>query len=180
MPKAPGRGRRWVDAVELVSHRHADGLKSFEAGPALGDMPTEQLGVPVLGDAEQRDFAVLDGGDFQRNRGQLSGTCGSAVRPPPEIPGRELTNPRSRTLFRPKGQIRIGDSAADFGLERRSRGEFQDELLIKALVCRDKKIDTEITPWGVAIHEVSGTQCVGSVVYAEYPPTQPELILQVF
>ena len=40
-----------VDAVELVSHRHADGLKSFEAGPTLGDMPPEQLGVPVLGDA---------------------------------------------------------------------------------------------------------------------------------
>jgi hypothetical protein len=30
-----------------------DGLKSFEAGPALGDMPTRQLGVPVLGDADQ-------------------------------------------------------------------------------------------------------------------------------
>ena len=29
-------------------------------------MPTEQLGVPVLGDAEQPDLAVLDGGDLGR------------------------------------------------------------------------------------------------------------------
>jgi hypothetical protein len=43
-----------------------DGLKSFEAGPALGDMPTRQLGVPVLGDADQPDLAVLDGGDLGR------------------------------------------------------------------------------------------------------------------
>ena len=66
MPQRQAAGGAGVDAVELVSHRHADGLKSFEAGPALGDMPTEQLGVPVLGDAEQPDLAVLDGGDLGR------------------------------------------------------------------------------------------------------------------
>ena len=27
-------------------------------------MPAEQLGIPVLGDAEQPDLAVLDGGDL--------------------------------------------------------------------------------------------------------------------
>ena len=66
MPQRQAAGGAGVDAVELASHRHADGLKSFEAGPALGDMPTEQLGVPVLGDAEQPDLAVLDGGDLGR------------------------------------------------------------------------------------------------------------------
>ena len=68
MPQRQAAGGAGVDAVELVSHRHADGLKSFEAGPALGDMPTEQLGVPVLGDAEQPDLAVLDGGDLGVSR----------------------------------------------------------------------------------------------------------------
>src|SRR5271169_704235 len=66
MPQRQAAGGAGVDAVELVSHCHADGLKSFEAGPALGDMPTEQLGVPVLGDAEQPDLAVLDGNDLGR------------------------------------------------------------------------------------------------------------------
>ena len=64
MAQRQAAGCAGVDAAELVSHRHADGLKSFEAGPALGDMPTEQFGVPVLGDAEQPDLAVLDGDDL--------------------------------------------------------------------------------------------------------------------
>ena len=38
MPQRQAAGGAGVDAVELVSHRHADGLKSFEAGPALGDI----------------------------------------------------------------------------------------------------------------------------------------------
>ena len=66
MPQRQAAGGVGVDAVELVSHRHADGLKSFEAGPTLCDMPPEQLGVPVLGDAEQPDLAVLDGNDLGR------------------------------------------------------------------------------------------------------------------
>ena len=68
MPQRQAVGGAGVDAVELVSHRQADGLKSFEGGPALGDMPTEQLGVPVLDDAEQPDLAVLDGGDLGVSR----------------------------------------------------------------------------------------------------------------
>src|SRR5277367_2013697 len=59
MPQRQAAGGAGVDAVELVSHRHADGLKSFEAGPALGDMPTEQLGVPVLGDARSVLFIAF-------------------------------------------------------------------------------------------------------------------------
>ena len=47
MAQRQAAGGAGVDAAELISHRHADGLKSFEAGPALGDMPTEQLGVPA-------------------------------------------------------------------------------------------------------------------------------------
>ena len=83
-------------------------------------------------------------------------------------------------LFHPKIQIRVGGSAADFSFERRSGGEFKDEFLVKALACWDDEIDAKIAPWRVAVHERSGRQCVGSIVYAEYPPTQPELILQVF
>src|SRR3712207_4836479 len=44
--------------------RHAEGLDGFEAGAALGHVPARQFGVPVLGDAEEPDLAVLDGGDL--------------------------------------------------------------------------------------------------------------------
>src|SRR4051812_41509929 len=37
-------------------------LDGLVAGAVLGDVPAEQLGVPVLGDAEQPDLAILDGG----------------------------------------------------------------------------------------------------------------------
>src|SRR5918992_479312 len=50
--------------AELLADRHADGLDRLEAGAELRHVPAEQLGVPVLGDAEQPDLAILDGGDL--------------------------------------------------------------------------------------------------------------------
>src|SRR5215217_7415996 len=52
------------EAAELLADRHAEGLDGFEAGAALGHVPAQQFGVPVLGDPEQPDLAVLDGGDL--------------------------------------------------------------------------------------------------------------------
>ena len=52
------------EAAELLADRHAEGLDGLEAGAALADVPAQQFGVPVLGDAEQPDLAVLDGGDL--------------------------------------------------------------------------------------------------------------------
>jgi choline dehydrogenase-like flavoprotein len=47
--------------AELLADRHAQRLCGLEAGAALRHMPAEEFGVPVLGDAEQPDLAVLDG-----------------------------------------------------------------------------------------------------------------------
>src|SRR3712207_9099255 len=52
------------EAAELLMDRHAEGLDGFEAGAALGHVPARQFGVPVLGDPEEPDLAVLDGGDL--------------------------------------------------------------------------------------------------------------------
>src|SRR5215211_6065361 len=53
-----------AEVAEPPADRHADGLDRLEAGAALGHVPAEQFGVPVLGDAEQPHLAVLDGGDL--------------------------------------------------------------------------------------------------------------------
>src|SRR5215210_745561 len=53
-----------AEVAELPADRHADGLDRLEAGAALGHVPAEQFGVPVLGDAKQPHLAVLDGGDL--------------------------------------------------------------------------------------------------------------------
>lgn len=52
--------------TELLADRHAEGLDRLEARAALADVPAEKLGVPVLGDAEQPDLAITDGGDLGR------------------------------------------------------------------------------------------------------------------
>src|SRR3954468_3618344 len=54
------------ELAELLADGHAEGLCSFEAGARLRHVPAEELGVPVFGDAEQPDLAVLDGGDLGR------------------------------------------------------------------------------------------------------------------
>src|SRR4051794_10647935 len=46
------------------AHRHAEGLDRLVAGAVFCHVPAEQLGIPVLGDAEQPDLAVRDGGDL--------------------------------------------------------------------------------------------------------------------
>src|SRR5829696_7141830 len=53
-----------AEVAEPPADRHADGLDRLEAGAALGHVPAEEFGVPVLGDAEQPHLAVLDGGDL--------------------------------------------------------------------------------------------------------------------
>ena len=63
MAQRQAAGGAGVDAAELVSHRHADGLKSFEAGPALGDMPTG----PVHGlRSNRRRLRQVAGGHCRR------------------------------------------------------------------------------------------------------------------
>src|SRR5437868_3142021 len=57
-----------ADLAEHVPDRHTDGLDGSVAIAALGDMPAERFGVPVLGDAEQPDFAILNGDDLGRIR----------------------------------------------------------------------------------------------------------------
>ena len=47
------------EVAELLADCHAEGLGRLEAGAELGHVPAEQLGVPVLGDAEQPDLAIL-------------------------------------------------------------------------------------------------------------------------
>src|SRR5271165_1624903 len=53
-----------AEMAELLADRHADGLKSLEAGSAFGDVPAEQFGIPMLDDAEQPDLAILDAGNL--------------------------------------------------------------------------------------------------------------------
>jgi hypothetical protein len=59
--QAAGAAR--AEMAEPLAHRQADGLDRLVAGAALRPVPAGQLGVPVLGDAEQPDLAVLDRGD---------------------------------------------------------------------------------------------------------------------
>jgi hypothetical protein len=49
--------------AELLPDRHGERLGRLEAGAAFRHMPAEAFGVPVPGDAEQPDLAVLHGGD---------------------------------------------------------------------------------------------------------------------
>src|SRR5947209_11441244 len=57
-------GSAGIDMTEDIAHGHADGLDGGVAIAALGDMPAQRLGVPVLDHAEQPDLAVLDGDDL--------------------------------------------------------------------------------------------------------------------
>ena len=52
-------GGAGAEMAELLAHRHAEGLDRLVAGAMLGHVPAEQLGIPVLDDAEQPDLAVL-------------------------------------------------------------------------------------------------------------------------
>src|SRR3712207_4760416 len=52
------------EVAELLADGHAEGLDRLEAGAGLRDVPAEEFGVPVLGDAEQPHLAVPDGGDL--------------------------------------------------------------------------------------------------------------------
>src|SRR5215217_785900 len=54
------------EAAELLADGHAEGLDGLEAVAGLRDVPAEEFGVPMLGDAEQPHLAVLDGGDLGR------------------------------------------------------------------------------------------------------------------
>src|SRR3712207_3937387 len=46
-------GGAGAEVAELLPHRHAEGLDGLIAAAVLGHMPAEQLGIPVLGNAEQ-------------------------------------------------------------------------------------------------------------------------------
>src|SRR3954471_21200019 len=48
--------------------RHTDRLDGSVAIAALGDVPAQRFGVPVLGDAEQPHLAILNGNDLGRIR----------------------------------------------------------------------------------------------------------------
>src|SRR6059058_3992194 len=61
-------GSAGIDMTEDIAHGHADGLDGGVAIAALGDMPAQRLGVPVLDHAEQPDLAVLDGDDLGVSR----------------------------------------------------------------------------------------------------------------
>ena len=61
-------GSAGADMAEHSPDRHADGLDGGVAIAALGDMPAECFGVPVLGDAEQPDFAIPNGHDLGVSR----------------------------------------------------------------------------------------------------------------
>jgi len=50
--------------AELLADGHGERLGGLEAGAALCHMPAQELGVPMLRDAEDPDLAVLDGGDL--------------------------------------------------------------------------------------------------------------------
>jgi hypothetical protein len=52
------------EAAELLADGHAQRLGGLKARAELADMPAEQFGIPVLGDAEQPDLTILDGGDL--------------------------------------------------------------------------------------------------------------------
>src|ERR671921_368504 len=52
------------EVAELLADGHGERLGGLEAGAALRHVPAEELGVPVLRDAEDPDLAVLDGGDL--------------------------------------------------------------------------------------------------------------------
>src|SRR5215211_5052903 len=54
------------EVTELLADGHAEGLYGLEAVAGLRDVPAEEFGVPMLGDAEQPHLAVLDGGDLGR------------------------------------------------------------------------------------------------------------------
>src|SRR3954468_1765508 len=57
-------GSTGAEMDELLAHRHAEGLDRLVAGAVFCHVPAEQIGLPVLGDAEQPDLAVRDGGDL--------------------------------------------------------------------------------------------------------------------
>ena len=71
---SPAAGRRYgvaratggvaAEMTELLPHRHADGLERLVAGAPLAHVPAKGFGVPVLGDGEELDLAVADGGDL--------------------------------------------------------------------------------------------------------------------
>src|SRR5215212_7529521 len=54
------------EVAELLADGHAEGLYGLEAVAGLRDVPAEEFGVPMLGDAEQPHLAVLDGGGLGR------------------------------------------------------------------------------------------------------------------
>jgi hypothetical protein len=57
-------GSAGAEVPELLADGHAERLGRLEAGAGLRHVPAEELGVPVLGDAEDPHLAVLDGGDL--------------------------------------------------------------------------------------------------------------------
>jgi hypothetical protein len=63
MAQRQAAGGAGEEMTELLADRHAQRLCGLEAGAALRHMPAEEFGVPVLGDAEQPDRAVLDSSD---------------------------------------------------------------------------------------------------------------------
>ena len=63
MSQREATGGVGAEVAELLADGHAKRLGGLEAGAGLRHMPAEQFGVPMLGDGEQPDLAVLDGGD---------------------------------------------------------------------------------------------------------------------
>ena len=54
-------GSTGADMAEDFPDCHTDGFDRGVAIAALDDVPAERFGVPVLGDAEQPDFAIPNG-----------------------------------------------------------------------------------------------------------------------
>ena len=46
------------EVAELLADRHGERLGGLEAGAALRHVPSEELGVPMLCDAEEPDLAI--------------------------------------------------------------------------------------------------------------------------
>ena len=54
-----------AEMTELLADGHAHRLEGLMARAPLAHMPAEGFGIPVLGDGEEPDLAVVDGGDLR-------------------------------------------------------------------------------------------------------------------
>jgi hypothetical protein len=76
----------------------------------------------------------------------------------------------SRSI-RPKVEIGVRDPADNFRLERGSRRELENKLLVGALARWHRDVDSESAPGRIAAHEISRAQGFGIVANAGNPPS---------